>query len=255
MGVGGGDEDLLVPGQLVQDPPPTLPIHLGENVVQQQDRLVVPGLPQVGRLGQPEGQRQGAGLSPGGEGPHIQAVDQQPEVVPVGSDHRGGSGQLPLVGLGQLLPEPGLGGRQVVAAGHAGMVFQTELIPPLPQLGVVLSAQTGQALHHPPPPPGDPGSFPDQLPVPELHLVETGPPLPHHPQQPVAPADHLLASLKGTDVDGVGLGDEDVQVSAAFRRRAVDEVHVAGVEESGAHQSDQAGGGFPLPVSPDLLAD
>lgn len=53
--IGGGDEDLLIRGKIMQQVGPAPGIQLREDIVQEQNGLIAPLLPHEVGLGQPKG--------------------------------------------------------------------------------------------------------------------------------------------------------------------------------------------------------
>ena len=112
-----------------------------------------------------------------------------------------------------------------------------------------------QYVHHLVPTPGQPGPFPHQFIVPELHLVGPGPAIAPQPQQAVALLQHPLVTLQPLQVQRVGLRDENVEEAASRRGRPLHQPDVLHAEQHGVNQTHQRRGGAAHPVNPDLLVD
>ena len=93
----------------------------------------------------------------------------------------------------------------------------------------------------------------DELPVPEVELRGLRPSLPDTLQQVVPLCDHALVALKRSQVGLVELRYEYVHVAAPHRRRAQNDVQVAGLEDHRVDLPDQVGRAAPETVYPHLL--
>ena len=153
----------------------------------------------------------------------------------------------------QQFPEVSFRRRQSRPRRYAGLVFQAKLLAGIAQLPVVRRPQIGQQLQGHAALPGQGGPFPGQFLIPILQFRRAGPSLPQQMQQPIALFDHSIVALEGFQIEGIALGDEDVEVAAAAGRRPLHQFNILGAEQNGANNAHQVGGPFPHPVDPDLF--
>ena len=99
----------------------------------------------------------------------------------------------------------------------------------------------------------DRGTGFDQLLVPEAELAGRGPTLADRLSSGVAVLKHSRVPQQLPHQGSVDLGEREVQVATAQRRRAVDQFDVLGLEEDGLDLADQVAGAAGHAVDEDAL--